>query len=343
MGNRVYYRNVATNRIVTRAGYPSPLSPLIPPVYWGTQGDRGRKYGGNKYSPPLVGGNRGGGKLSHKKILRVISGLIVFFCVGLSSLLAEDLSDKEYIIGPEDVLEIQVWDNDDLNGIVEVSLDGAFTFPLIGKVDAGGLSVSELEHLIDARLRDGYLISPHVNVGVKEYKSQKVSLLGAVKSPGSYVLKRNTDIMELISQAGGFTDKAGQIITIVRPKSTQQNEHRVHSGKKEENEIITLDVSDFKTNSGYHNFYIKKGDSIYVNPAPQVIVTGEVKKPGEISWEKGLTVRQAISRAGGHTEKASPGRVVVIRMEAGKEKTLKPRMDDLVMPGDILKVPGRYF
>ncbi len=123
----------------------------------------------------------------------------------------------------------------------------------------------------------------------------------------------------------------------------QQNENRTHSGKESENEIIKLDLSDFKANSVYNNFNVMNGDSIYVNLSPRIFVTGEVEKPGELPWEKGLTVRQAISLAGGITEKASPRRVLVIRVETGKEREFKSRMDDLVVPGDVIKVPGRYF
>lgn len=322
MDDRSYCCTAATKRIVDRVGYPCPLSPLIPLVYGGTQG---------------------GKKTRSKLVLMVIFGLMVFFSIGIESLSAADLSDKEYIIGAEDVLEIQVWDNEDLNCVTEVSLEGAFTFPLIGRVQAGGLSVSGLENLIEKKLTDGYLISPHVNVSIKEYKSQKVSVLGAVKNPGSYALKRKTDILEVISQAGGFTDKAGQIITIVRPNSIQRRVNPASSGQDSENEIIKLDLSDFKASSAYDNFPVMNGDSIYVNLAPRIFVTGEVKKAGEFPWEKGLTVRQAISLAGGHTDKASPRRVIITRMEDGKEKELKPKMDDLVIPGDIIKIPGRYF
>lgn len=322
MDDRSYCCTAATKRIVDRVGYPCPLSPLIPLVCGGTQG---------------------GKKTRSKLVLMVIFGLMVFFSIGIESLSAADLSDKEYIIGAEDVLEIQVWDNEDLNCVTEVSLEGAFTFPLIGRVQAGGLSVSGLENLIEKKLTDGYLISPHVNVSIKEYKSQKVSVLGAVKNPGSYALKRKTDILEVISQAGGFTDKAGQIITIVRPNSIQRRVNPASSGQDSENEIIKLDLSDFKASSAYDNFPVMNGDSIYVNLAPRIFVTGEVKKAGEFPWEKGLTVRQAISLAGGHTDKASPRRVIITRMEDGKEKELKPKMDDLVIPGDIIKIPGRYF
>ncbi len=99
--------------------------------------------------------------------------LKMFFLIGflgMSSLdlYAENHSNKEYVIGPDDVLEIQVWDNEDLHRTVEVSQEGAFTFPLIWKVNADGLSVFEIENLIKNRLANGYIVAPHITVNVLE-------------------------------------------------------------------------------------------------------------------------------------------------------------------------------
>lgn len=250
------------------------------------------------------------------------------------NLYAENLLDKKYILGPEDVLEIQVWDNDDLNRTIEISQGGDFTFPLIGRVHASGLSVYELENLIEKKLGNGYLIAPQITIAVTECRSQKVFVLGEVNRPGTYSLKGDIHVLELISQAGGFTDKAGRIITIVRPKPLSQ-------GK--ENEVITLHLDKFHADDRLDAFFVITGDSIYVNPVPRIFVTGAVIKPGAFQWERGLTVRRAISLAGGPTEKASPRRVIIVRVKSGVEKEFRSSMDELVMPDDIIKVPGRYF
>lgn len=277
--------------------------------------------------------------------IAVITFCFIVFLVRPSlEVSAEALSSKEYIIGPEDVLNIQVWDNGDLSRTVEVSLEGTFTFSLIGKVHANGLSIFELEDLIAKRLADGYLIAPQVTVGLQEYKSQKVYLLGEVKHPGSYVLKRKTHILELISEAGGFTGEAGRTIKIVRSRSSQQSRGTISTPGNEESEIITLDLSKFKDDNTYDNFFVASGDHIYVNPMPRIYVIGEVGRTGEFKWEKGMTVRLALSLAGGTTEKAAEKRTKIIRVNKnGKEEEFKVNMDDLVMPDDIIKVPGRYF
>ena len=278
------------------------------------------------------------------QVTLIIFCFIVFFCSSSTNLPAESLSGNEYIIGPEDILEIKVWDNDDLNRTVEVSQVGSFTFPLIGKVNAEGLSVFDLESLITKKLADGYILEPQVTVNVKLYQSQKVFLFGEVENPGSYVLKRKTHILELISQAGGLTDMAGRTIKIVRHKSSSRIGGTITPEKDEENEtIITLDLGKYKDDITYDSFFLKSGDSIYVDPAPHLFVTGEVGHPGEFKWAKGLTVRQAISLAGGPTKMAAEKRTSIIRVKNGKEEEYKINMDDLVKPGDIIKVPGRYF
>ena len=270
--------------------------------------------------------------------------LIGFLGMSSLDLYAKNHSNMEYIIGSDDVLEIQVWDNEDLHRTVEVSQEGAFSFPLISRVYADGLSVFELENLIKKKLADGYIVAPQVTVSVIEYKSQKVFVLGEVQNPGSYVLKRKIHLLELISEAGGFTDKAGRIITIVRPKSPKKSGRHESSVKGEKNEIITLNLGEFKADSSYNNFFVESDDSIYVNPVTRIFVSGQVEKPGEFEWKRGLTVRQAISLAGGPTQMAAPKRTVIIRInDNGKEKKLRIHMDDLVKPDDIIKVPERYF
>ncbi len=135
---------------------------------------------------------------------------------------------------------------------------------------------------------------------------------------------------------------AGRTIKIVRPKSPKQSGGFV-SSVKEESDIITLDLGKFKDDNTYDTFFVKSGDHIYVNPVKRIFVIGEVERPGEYDWERGLTVRQAISLAGGPTQAAALKRIKIIRVKNGKEQEIKVRLDDLVKPDDIIKVPGRYF
>ncbi len=280
--------------------------------------------------------------------------IVLIFCLiaCFTNLMAEVVSDskndsdKEYIIGTEDVLEIRVWGQDNLNRTVEVSKEGAFTFPLIGKVHASGLSVFGLEKLLTQSLSKGYLVKPQVTVSIATYRSQKVFLLGEVKKPGSYALKGKTHILELISDAGGLTDRAGRTITIVRSRSSHNKSAPVALEDAKEDEIITIYLDELElTADGMKSIdiFIADGDSIYISKARKIYVTGEVKKPGGYKWERGITVHQAISLAGGATKRGATNRTKIIRTKKGLERELKPSMSDKVIPDDIIKVPISYF
>ena len=279
---------------------------------------------------------------SLKTTLKILC-LIGFLGMSSLDLSAEDLLKKEYTVGPDDMLVIQIWDNEDLNRTVEVSQEGSFTFPLIGKVSAEGLTVFELENLVRARLADGFISDPQVTIGMSKYQSRKVFLLGEVKSPGSYVLKRKTHILELISEAGGLTDEAERVIKIVGPRTLKHSRGFSSHKSDEENEIIELDLDELPADSASNIFYVASGDSIYVSKVSRVFIIGEVLRTGEFTWEDSLTVRQAISLAGGPTESAALRRTKIIRTKNGKEIEIKVKMDDLISPDDIIKVPGRYF
>ena len=273
--------------------------------------------------------------------LALISLFIGFWCLAPIDLSAQSQLDKEYIIGSGDLLEIQVWDNEDLHRKVEVSHEGEFTYPLIGKIHAFGLSVFGLETLIKDRLADGYLVSPQVTVSVAEYKSRKVFLFGEVKKPGTYFVRRKTHLLELISEAGGFADRAGWTITIVRPRSSLKSQGPVPLEEAKENEIITVDRVRLTSGHADDSFFVSEGDSIYVSEAPRIFVTGKVEEPGEFKWEAGLTVHQAIILAGGPGTWGSSKRASIVRIENGVEKELKADMNDTVRPFDIIKVPSK--
>jgi polysaccharide biosynthesis/export protein len=259
---------------------------------------------------------------------------------------AGSLDHKNYVVGPGDVLDIQVWDNPDLNRTVEISQEGSFTFPFVGEVKASTLSVFQIESLLVRKLSDGYLVAPQVNIAVAEYRNQKVFLFGEVARPGSYVLKhRNHHLLELISEAGGFTEKRGTTCVIVRPKAMAEKDSPTPIQNADKSEIIRINLDKLISGAADASlFYVMPGDSIYVGESEKIYVTGEVRLPGRLKWEKGLTVREAVSMAGGGTPRASIHRIEIIRNdENGAEKMIKPDLGDPVLPNDIIKVPESFF
>ena len=279
------------------------------------------------------------------KLIRFSFWILPLMCLAAApGFSAEPVTGKGYVIGPGDVLSIQVWDHDDLNRTLEISQEGDIAFPLIGKVHAAGSSVFELEYLLKKRLGAGYIVSPQVTVGIQDYQSRKVQVLGEVKKPGTYVLKRNPQLLELISEAGGLTTDAGRIVTILRSKSEPGHRDAGAPGRAGRQESIRIDLLDQLTAlSDRQSLTIRNGDTVVVGKAARLFVTGRVEHPGEIKWEKDLTVDQAIALAGGPTQEAAPNRTVIVRTENGRERKFKPQMTDLVQPNDIIKVPASWF
>ncbi len=265
-----------------------------------------------------------------------------------SSLFAQDPFDKEhikkqYVLGPEDVINIKVWNHEKLTKTIEIPGDGSFTYPHIGNVKAEGLSVSQLEDVLEKRLGDGYIKSPQVSVTVEDYKSKKVFLLGYVRNPGIYLVKGKSHILELISKAGGFTNEAGRSVTIVRSKTSPGAGAVLSHEEDDENIIFTIDLGEYGENSRFSTFIIHSDDYIYVNKKPVFLVTGQVGRNGKLEWERDLTVREAIVLAGGFTRLAAQNRVRIIRLIDKKEKIIKVKMGDIVKPDDVIEVPERRF
>lgn len=254
--------------------------------------------------------------------------------------------EKEYEIGPEDVLEIMVWDHDDLKREVYVSREGVFSYPLIGTVQAGGLSIEQLEKEIRDRLSGKYIIDPQVSVTVKEYKSKKVFVLGEVggpggKGPGTYPLTGKTSLMEVLTMTGGPTQNAGTEATISRPRKTGGA-----SGSQEKSpndEVIKVNLRKLLEGDASQNIYLEPNDTVYVSKAAYFFVYGQVKNPGKYNLEKNTTVLKAITTAGGATEKAAVNRTKVVREKQGEKEEIRVKLTDLVGPEDIVMVPESFF
>jgi len=249
----------------------------------------------------------------------------------------------DYLVGEGDLLKIAVYEHPDLTVEARISGDGKITLPLIGEVSLGGLTLSGAEKVIRQRYADGFIISPQVSVFIREYKSKKVTVLGEFIKPGLVELTKNSTLLEVISSAGGITDKAGETLHI------QRKVMKPGSGK-DTDVTITVELKRLLEDGDVKmNIQVRDGDSIYVPKAAFVYVNGEVKSPGAYKITKGLTVLKAVTVAGGFTQKASKGRTKIIRktVKEGKalfgETTIDANMEDIVLPDDIVYVPESIF
>ncbi|MCP4117793.1 MAG: periplasmic polysaccharide biosynthesis/export protein [Desulfobacteraceae bacterium] len=240
----------------------------------------------------------------------------------------------KYFVGNGDVLDINVYENDDLSTTVRVTADETIRVPLIGEVSVKGLTVSQVSKKLERLFADGYLVNPQVDVFIKEYRSKKATILGQVRNPGLFELRGETTLLEFISKAGGMMLDAGNTATIKRKSVSNSPE-----------DTISIDLERLiKKGDTSLNLPIKDGDSVYIAKADIFYVSGEVKKPDSYRLDSDITVIKAITRAGGFSKIAAKGKVKIIRIIDGKKRVLENvNMDEPVLPDDVIVVPESFF
>ena len=251
-------------------------------------------------------------------------------------------STGDYMIGPQDVLTIQVYDQADLGGKYSVEADGTFSFPLIGRVKAGGQTLRAFEQDLKSKLADGYFRNPQVTVAIEQYRSQRVFVMGEVRQPGPVPLTGGMTLIEALARAGSTTFSASGEVAIVR---TSQGDVRgpVLPGQNSGSDVFRASIKDLEGGALSQNLELRDGDTVFVPRAETVYVFGQVRTPGAYGVQANMTVLQALSLAGGVTEHGASGRIRVMRSEDGVKKEIKVKLTDLVRPGDTVIVPERFF
>jgi polysaccharide export outer membrane protein len=237
---------------------------------------------------------------------------------------------QDYTVGEGDVLDINVYENEDLTTTVRVTANSTIRVPLIGEISVADMTVSQVSGKIETLLADGYLVTPQVDVFIKEHRSKQAIILGQIKSPGQYELRGKITFLEFISKAGGLTPDAGSIATIKRIKE---------SDNKKETLVVDLERLIKKGETAL-NILIQDKDSVYISKAKTYYVSGEVKKPDSYKYEPDLTVIMAITMAGGFSKIAAKEKVRIIRTVDGEKRIFqRVNMDTRVLPDDVIVVP----
>jgi len=285
------------------------------------------------------------------KIAILGAALLVGAAAGTVRAQAQDIKDvfiREYKIGAKDLLEIKVVEVPELNLAVRVSEEGSITLPLVGRVELAGLTKEAAERKVASFLVAGNFVkNPQVTIFIKEYQSNRVALIGAVKTPGMYELVGEMSLLELVSKAGGFLENAGDDIIIMR------------EGKDGRDEKLTVDLNDLVMNGTQSfNVALRPNDviSVPIDRILQIYVWGEVKNPGalEVKMSKNITLVQAVAQAGGTTDAAKKSAVVIKRRneKTGKETRIKADLGKIMngkkpdiplKEGDVVYVPASFW
>ena len=259
--------------------------------------------------------------------------LFLTACVSACCAQAQN-AQPEYELGKGDNIRILVFQNPDLTVETRVTENGTVSYPLVGTLKIGGLTIPAAEQLIAKALADGgFIQKPQVNILLLQNRGNQVSVLGAVVRAGRFPLETfNTRLSEMIAIAGGISP-AGADVAIVTG---------VRDGKAFRRDVDIAGM--FLDNALQNDLVVAGGDVIYVHRMPLFYIYGEVQRPGSSRVERAMTVRQAMEQSGGPTILGTERRVRLFRRGAsGKVERLSPELDDAVLPDDVYYVNESLF
>ena len=234
---------------------------------------------------------------------------------------SENTTDMRYRIGPGDVLEVRVARAPELSrDAVRVDQSGHIRMPMLDEdIPAACLTEAEVAQNI-AKLYLKYKRDPHVDVFVKEFQSQPVAVIGAVRSPAQFKLQRQVHLLELMSLVGGPTETAGQTIQVVHAEGGLICEQSAGASITESGAFTTYKMDDTLHGASEANPFVRPGDIVSVPQADQVFVIGNVLKPVAIPLKEPLTVSKAIAMAGGTAPNTKKDKIRIIRQVNGTQK-----------------------
>ncbi|MDO9555015.1 MAG: SLBB domain-containing protein [Atribacterota bacterium] len=263
----------------------------------------------------------------NKKYLNFVFYTLLFILLIIaftfSSFATEGSLSNYYVLGPNDVLEIQLWGYPELTRTVVVQPDGLLALPLNGQINAVGKTLEELRIGIVNQLKEILVaLEEHdVSLSVISFRSINISVLGEVKNPGIYPLSGRIYILKAISAAGGLTDEAGLVNAIIF---------------RENQEIVPVDLEKlFLQNDLSNNYELNSGDSLYIPKAftiTNISIAGEVKSPGLYSLEGKVDILKAISACGGLTPKANLKNVIINKYN---NEVIQVDLEKLIIQNDL--------
>lgn len=244
------------------------------------------------------------------------------------------VAPQEYRLGAGDVIRVSVFQNPDLTLESRLTEAGVVSYPLLGSLRLGGLSVTAAEKLIADGLRTGNFVkSPQVTVVVMQVRGNQVSVLGQVNRPGRYPLElADTRLTDVLSMAGGTAPGGADLVVI--------------SGTREGKPFrLEVDLpAVFAAGGRDKDIVLLNGDAVWVDRQPVVYIYGEVQRPGPMRLERDFTLMQALATGGGLTARGTEKGIRVHRKAAnGAVQVIESKMDDMLREGDVVFVRESLF
>lgn len=218
---------------------------------------------------------------------------------------------SDYLLGSGDLLQIKVFEAEDLNTTVRVSSRGYVTLPLLGAVSVKDLSAREAEEKIENLYRVRYIKDPHISVFVEEHFSRRITLMGQFRNPGTYDYLAKQRLLDVLALGGGLSEKAGRVVQVRRYGSAAEGLN-----------MFIVDLERLvKEGKSELNIEINSGDVLFVPEAGTFFVDGAVRRPGSYYIQHKTTVQEAFLEAGGLAPYADKKQATLIRytQKGGRE------------------------
>ena len=245
--------------------------------------------------------------------------------VGVESTASPAAPDQGYILGPQDVVEVDVLGQADFKVRAPIGSDGSIELPYVGKVMAANKTTSQLSDDISHALETGGFYShPILSVQIVAYASRYVTVLGQVGTPGLVPIDRSYHLSEILARVGGLKEDAADYVIVRTPGGPERR----------------YLVSALATGGDNQDPLVPPGDKIFSPRAAVFYISGQVKAPGAYPMITGMTLRMAIGRGGGLTDLGTDHGVKV-RDTGGKIVSLG--LDDQIAAGEVIVVGERLF
>jgi polysaccharide export outer membrane protein len=246
------------------------------------------------------------------------------------------INAADYRLGPGDTLRISVFQNPDLMLETRVTDSGMITYPLIGAVKIGGLTVPQAEQRIANGLSSGNFVKqPQVSILITQVRGNQAAVLGYVNRPGRYPLEvAQMRLTDLLAVAGGVADSGSDVVTLVG----------VRDGRPFKTQISLSDAFAVGKQDAAFDTRVQDGDVVYVDRAPTAYIYGEVQRPGPLRLERGMTLLQGLAAGGGLTARGTDRGLKVHRKTAdGRIEVMQPSMSEPLRDGDVVYVRESIF